>query len=289
MPEARWSIIIHGGAKTIAPARRDRNRAGCLAAVEAGARVLRDGGQATEAAVAAIRALEDNPAFNAGLGCVLNADGKAELDAALMDGETLDLGAVAALQGVRNPIDVCRAMLRDAPVLLVGEGAHCYAKEKGVALVDPDFHVLTQVEADEACDTVGCVAFDQEGRLASGTSTGGLSGVRPGRVGDSPIPGCGLYAENGVGGVAFSGDGESILRLALAGRLMHDLRAFSAHKAARRAIGQMSRVGGEAGVIVIDGQGRPSFAHNSQNFAVAVATSEAAAQAFLEQSAEENS
>lgn len=289
MPEARWSIIIHGGAKTIAPARRDRNRAGCLAAVEAGAQVLRDGGQATEAVVAAIRALEDNPAFNAGLGCVLNADGKAELDAALMDGETLDLGAVAALQGVRNPIDVCRAMLRDAPALLVGEGAHRYAKEKGVALVDPDFHVLTQVEADEACDTVGCVAFDQEGRLASGTSTGGLSGVRPGRVGDSPIPGCGLYAENGVGGVAFSGDGESILRLALAGRLMHDLRAFSSHKAARLAIGQMSRVGGEAGVIVIDGQGRPSFAHNSQNFAVAVATSEAAAQAFLEQSAEENS
>lgn len=287
MSEVRWSIIIHGGAKTIAPARRDRNRAGCLEAVEAGAAVLRAGGPATEAVVAAIRALEDNPAFNAGLGCVLNADGKAELDAALMDGETLDLGAVAALQGVRNPIEVCQAMLRDQPALLAGEGAHRYAEEKGVALVEPGFHVLSQVEADEACDTVGCVAFDQAGRIASGTSTGGLSGVRPGRVGDSPIPGCGLYAENGIGGVSFSGDGESILRLALAGRLMHDLPSAGGREAARRAIAQMERVGGEAGVIVIDAQGQPAFAHNSQNFAVAYATSDRAPEAFLEQPPEE--
>jgi beta-aspartyl-peptidase (threonine type) len=276
----RWAIIVHGGAKTIRPDREAPSRAGCLAAVEAGQAVLEAGGAAIDGVVAAIKVLEEDRTFNAGYGAVLNASGQSELDAALMDGEHLDLGAVAAVRGVRNPIDLCRAMLMDAPVLLVGEGAVAYAREKGVALCDPAFHAVGDRD-DMGCDTVGCVALDVSGHIAAGTSTGGLSGVRPGRVGDSPIPGCGLYAEDAVGGVSFSGDGESILRLALAGRLMAVLPQLGAGQAAEQAIGQMPRVGGEAGCIVIDALGRPDFAHNSQHFAVAVATSDRPAVAFL--------
>jgi beta-aspartyl-peptidase (threonine type) len=276
-----WSIIVHGGAKTIRPDRQDANRKGCLAAVAAGQAMLEAGGSAVDAVVAAITVLEDDPNFNAGYGSVLNADGEVELDAALMDGATLDVGAVAALAGARNPIAVCKAMLREPSVLIVGDGALRYARDIGATICDPADLKAAEIVADEACDTVGCVAFDAHGDLAAGTSTGGLSGVRPGRVGDSPIPGSGLYAENGVGGVSFSGEGESILRLALAGRLMHGLATTGAHGAAKAAIAQMPRVGGEAGCIVLGPRGEPAFAHNSGNFAVALATHERAAQAYL--------
>lgn len=268
----RWSLLIHGGAKTIRPDRAESNRAGCLAALASGREVLAAGGSAVDAVVAAIRVLEDDPVFNAGFGSVLNSDGEVELDAALIDGATLDVGSVAAVRGVRHPIEAARALLRDEPVFLVGEGAARYAAEKGVGLCDPKFHVAPEMLADEACDTVGCVALDLHGDFAAGASTGGLDSVRPGRVGDAPIPGCGLAAENGLGAVAFSGDGESILRLTLAGRVMHDLRAQGAQGAAGRAIGQLPRVGGEAGCIVLGAQGDVGIAHNSANFAFGFAS-----------------
>lgn len=282
MPET-WSIIVHGGAKTIRESRQDANRRGCLAAVAAGQAVLEVGGAAVDAVVAAIKVLEDDPTFNAGYGSVLNSDGDVELDAALMDGATLDVGAVAALAGVRNPIAVCESLLRDKPVLLVGEGALRYARASGADICDPTELRADEIVADEACDTVGCVAYDRHGNIAAGTSTGGLDGVHPGRVGDSPIPGAGLYAENGVGGVSFSGEGESILRLALAARLMHVLASTSASSAASFAIDQMPRVGREAGCIVLGPKGEPAFAHNSGNFAVALATHDREAEAFLHQ------
>ena len=279
----RWSILVHGGAKTIRAERQAANRAGCLAAVEAGQQVLRDGGSAVDAVVAAIRVLEDDPTFNAGYGSVLNSDGDVECDAALMDGQTLDVGAVAALRGVKNPITAARALLKDQPVLLVGEGAHRYAAEKGLELCGAADLLPPEILADEACDTVGCVALDTDGHLASGTSTGGLSGVRPGRVGDSPIPGCGLLAEDGVGAIAFSGDGESILRLTLASRIVQSMSALGPADAAAQGIAQMSRVGGEAGCILLDADGRPAVAHNSQNFAFGFASEAAPAAAFLHQ------
>ncbi len=280
MPE-RWSLLVHGGAKTIRPERAEANRGGCLAALDAGRAVLMAGGSAVNAVVAAILALEDDPTFNAGYGSVLNSDGEVELDAALMDGATLDVGSVAAVRGVRNPIDLAKALLRDQPVFLVGEGAARYAAEKDVELCDPGFHVAEELLADEACDTVGCVAFDMHGDLAAGASTGGLHGVRPGRVGDAPIPGCGLAAENGLGAVAFSGDGESILRLTLAGRLMRNLEDMGPVGAANRAIGQLARVGGEAGCIVLDALGEPAVAHNSQHFAFGFASWDRAPTAYL--------
>jgi beta-aspartyl-peptidase (threonine type) len=272
--------MVHGGAKSIRPSRRQANRDGCLAALLVGADILRAGGSAVDAAVAAVRVLEDNPAFNAGFGSVVNGEGEIELDGAVMDGATLDVGAVAALRGVHSAVEVAHAMLRDAPCLLVGPGAARYAAEKGLRLCDPDFHIAPE-PADEACDTVGCVALDRHGHLACATSTGGLNGVRAGRVGDAPLPGCGFAAEDGVGATVLSGDGESIMRLTLAGRVMADLRNVEPDLAAKQAVAQMARVGGEAGLLILDAQGRMAVAHNSENFAFGVAAHDRPPTAFV--------
>lgn len=265
-----WSLIVHGGAKPIAPDQAAANHAGCLAATIAGAAVLRDGGSAVDAAVAAIRILEDDPTFNAGRGSVANADGEQEMDAALMDGATLDLGAVAAVRRLRNPIEAAHAMLRAAPTLLVGPGAERVAAGHGIALLEPGW-AATPAE-DSGHDTVGCVARDALGRFAAGTSTGGLTGTDAGRVGDSPLAGCGLYADDPIGAVSLSGDGESIMRTMLAARVMQALADRPAGAAARSAFDHLRRVGGEAGAIAIDRDGRPGIAHNSSHFALGLAS-----------------
>jgi L-asparaginase / beta-aspartyl-peptidase len=275
-----WSIIVHGGAGRLRVGREDRKRRGCLQAVAAGQAILSAGGSAIDAVEAAIRVMEDDPVFNAGYGSVLNADGQVETDAAIMDGETLDVGSIGALSGVRNPISVAKALLGELTVLLVGEGARRFAESHGGDLCAPG-DLIAPEPADETHDTVGAVAYDSQGRMAAGTSTGGIRGAPAGRVGDSPIPGAGLYAENDVGGAAFSGDGESILRLGLATRLICDLAEQDAPEAARRAIRLMDRVGGEAGVIVLGPSGEPTFAHNSPHFAVAFATDAQPARVFL--------
>ncbi len=271
MSAGNWAIAVHGGAKDIPPGARAANEAGCRRALEAGAGVLRGGGTAVDAVEAAIRVLEDDPTFNAGHGAVPTARGEAETDAALMDGETLDIGAVAALRGVRNPVSVARLMLRDEPVLLVGEGARVYATERGAALARPGEMVAEG--SDSRHDTVGCVALDTTGHLAAGTSTGGLAGTLPGRVGDSPLPGCGFYAEDGVGATALSGDGERIARTLLAAQVMRHLPDQGPQGAADAAIKRLARVGGEAGCIVLSPDGQVGWAHNSAQFAVGWVTS----------------
>ena len=275
-----WSIIVHGGAGLIKPERREAKRAATLAAVQAGAVVLAAGGTAVEAVVAAVRLMEDDPHFNAGFGAVLNADRRVELDSALMDGATLDLGGVAAVQGVKNPIEVAHLMLRDEPVLLAGDGARRYAAEKGAAMIDPEAMIAPHRRTDDVADTVGCVVFDVEGNFAAGTSTGGRPGKRPGRIGDSPIPGAGLYAQNGVGAVSLSGEGELILRRILGARLVADLETTDAATAADRAIGAMGGQGG-VGCIVLGADGGPAFAHNAPDFAVAMEQAGKPARAFL--------
>jgi L-asparaginase / beta-aspartyl-peptidase len=277
-----WALVVHGGAKEIAPEQEEANRRGCLAALAAGQALLEQGGSAVDAVEAAIRVLEDDPTFNAGFGSDRNADGAVEMDAALMDGATLDIGAVAAIQGVRHPISVAKRMLSEPPTLLVGPGARRFAAEHGAQLCDPEEMIAGQPDAPEPKhhwhDTVGCVALDQSGRIAAGTSTGGLDGTLPGRVGDSPLPGCGFYAGNAIGGVAFSGDGESIARTLLAARVMQALeRDGSPHAAVEAALGILARVGGEAGGIALDRHGRVGWAHNSSHFAVAWITSGMAA------------
>jgi beta-aspartyl-peptidase (threonine type) len=274
---SRWAVIVHGGAKDIAPQDEDRNRRGGLEAAAAGAAVLERGGPAVEAVEAAIRVLEDDPTFNAGFGSVLTRDGRVEMDAALMDGSTLDIGAVAAVPGVRHPISVARLLVPERPTLVVGEGAREFAVGRGAEVCPPQDMIAPQdhvSEASRAHDTVGCVALDRSGHVAAGTSTGGLPDTMPGRVGDSPLPGCGFYADDLAGGVAFSGDGEDISRTMLAARVIQALEGGQAPRdAASSAIARLGRTGGEAGAIVIDARGEIGWAHNSTHFAVAWKTS----------------
>jgi isoaspartyl peptidase/L-asparaginase-like protein (Ntn-hydrolase superfamily) len=292
MPEARverdarrdWAIIVHGGAKDIAPDQQQAHRDGCIAALAAGQAILETGGSALDAVEGAVRALEDNPIFNAGYGSVRNAKGQVECDAAIMDGASLAVGGVAAVSTVRHPISVATAMLGETPVLLVGQGAEDFAREHGGEICDPAELIADRpstVGYDPGCDTVGCVALDRQGNIAAGTSTGGLTGCHQGRVGDSPLPGCGLYAENDVGGVSLSGDGESLIRTTLAARVMRGLEASGPEAAIAAAFARLAKVGGEAGIIVIDGQGQVAWNHNSAQFAVAHARAGQPAKAFV--------
>lgn len=280
-----WALIVHGGAKDIPPARQDAHRRGCLAAVEAGAAVLKIGGSAVTAVEAAIRVLEDDPIFNAGRGSVLNAEGEVECDAAIMDGTDLSVGGVAAARTLLHPISVARAMLTERPVLLVGRGAEAFARQHGAEICSP--HHLIASNDDPGCDTVGCVALDRDGRVAAGTSTGGLRGAAAGRVGDSPLPGCGLYADDAIGGVSLSGEGESIIRTTLASRLIQALETLEPRLAIDQALEHLARVGGDAGLIVIDRYGRMGWGHNSKNFAVGRASKRKPAAAFVHQSEDE--
>jgi len=279
----KWAIIVHGGAHTIGAEKIEPHKAGCLRAVDAASTLLETGASSLEAVEAAIRTLEGDPIFNAGFGSMLNADGEAEMDAAIMEGEHLAAGAVAAIQGVRHPISVARRLLETDTVLLSGEGAHRFAIDQGAELCRPNEMIHEEQvlawranKAKRGSDTVGCVALDARGNFAAGTSTGGLMHKPKGRIGDSPLIGLGLYADNAAGGCALTGDGESIMRMALAHRIIDSmLHGADADHAADEAIAVMARrVGGEAGCIVLDRQGRIGFAHNSDHLAHAYRTAE---------------
>ena len=301
------ALIVHGGAGHIPAERHDAARAGCRAAVEAGWGALLAGGSALDAAQAAIMALEDNPSFNAGTGATLTSDGRVELDAGLMDGETLAVGAVAAVERVKNPVALARAVLASPHVLLIGAGAEQFATESGIALIDSQTLVTEAQRArwrqgysdaeaqDDAAlrglrgldtgggggqhihsdsdkhGTVGAVAIDARGRIAAGASTGGLAGKHPGRVGDTPLPGCGYIAEDGIGGVSSTGHGEAFIRLTLARRALEFIASgMSAQEAAEAAIRVLGeRTDGQGGMIILDAQGRPGFARNTPAMAYA--------------------
>lgn len=265
---SHWALVLHGGQREIPPDEHDATRAGCQAALGVGTAVLRRGGPALEAVEAVLRVLEDDPVFNAGRGSARNADGEVEMDAAIMDGATLDIGAVAAIRGVPHPVSVARRMLRAQPILLVAEGARRFAERQGAELAAPS----AAAGGMPRQDTVGCVALDMEGHLAAATSTGGLDGSHAGRVGDSPMPGCGFYAEDAVGAVAFSGTGEHIARAMLAARVMGAIEAGTLPEAAMQAaIRRVEALGGEAGGIALDRHGRIGWTHNGPNFAVGLA------------------
>ncbi|PVM93657.1 isoaspartyl peptidase/L-asparaginase [Caulobacter endophyticus] len=281
-----WAIIVHGGARAIAPDKVKAHEAGCLAAVAAGAAVLEAGGCAASAVEAAIRLLENDQTFNAGQGSVRNASGDVECDAAIMDGEDLAVGAVAAVRTIRNPISAAAAMLSEPAVLLVGSGAEAFADARGLARIEPE-RLAALAPSTDGCDTVGCVAFDSAHRLAAGASTGGLQGSTPGRVGDTPLPGCGLYADNTIGATCLSGDGESLIRVTLASRFMRHLETLDPDAAAKAALAALARVGGEAGLVAIDRHGQIGWDHNSPQFAVAYARAGRSARAFVSKRQEE--
>jgi L-asparaginase / beta-aspartyl-peptidase len=259
------ALIVHGGAGAD-PGGRDELRAGMREAVGAGWRALAAGGTALDAVEAAVRSLEDHPRFNAGRGSVLTSAGTVETDASIMEGDRLRNGAVASVGGVANPVTLARRILEDGHhSFFVGPGALARARALGVPLCDPaqlvTEHQRQRLAAVQA-GTVGAVALDRAGTIAAATSTGGTAGKLPGRVGDSALIGCGTYAESTLGGVSCTGDGEAIIRVALARRTLEILRSVAdpAH-AAEVALGVLVEEGhGQGGLIVVDWRGRMGWA-----------------------------
>lgn len=256
------AIIVHGGAGLVAAERHDRLRAGVRAAAAVGNAVLDGGGSALDAVVAAVRVLEDDPEFNAGTGAALTRDGTVETDAAVMDGDTRRAGAVAAVPDLANPILLARAVLDAGEhVLLAGPAAWQFAGEVGIAPAPPGSlitararqHLQDAVAREREGGTVGAVARDRSGGLAAATSTGGTVRKRPGRIGDSPIPGAGTWADRELA-VSATGDGEAILRVALARTIAaYAATGLTAREAATAALAELQRfTGGTAGVIVLD-------------------------------------
>ncbi len=280
------SLIVHGGAWNIPDSAVEDCREGCRRALEAGWAVLARGGQALDAIEAAIIVLEDDPTFDAGIGSHLNLDGRAELDAIVMDGATLKAGAVAGVQRIRNPIRLARKVMESSEhMMLVAAGAEQFAREQGLPLCDPEELVLdrermawrrcredrhaAEHHVDHAMGTVGAVAMDARGHLIAGTSTGGTCCKHAGRVGDSPLIGCGCYCDAEAGGVSCTGLGEAIMRVVMAKTAVEFLRAGqspdAAAKAAARVLHQRGR--GTGGLILLDKNGTPGFAFNTPRMA----------------------
>jgi beta-aspartyl-peptidase (threonine type) len=294
------AFAIHGGAGTIrredvTPEVEAQYRAALRVALEAGYQVVQNGGAATDAVKAAIVTMEDSPLFNAGKGAVFTTDAKQELDASIMDGSTLDTGAVTGVEHIKNPILLADAVRRTSRhMLFAGYGAELFARDRGFELVTQDyFHVDSRWQAllrakaggsrfnfgDEparaaarpaphtAADlgTVGAVALDRDGDLAAGTSTGGLTNKPVGRIGDSPIIGAGTYADNDTVAVSATGTGEFFIRLSVA----HDISALIEYaqmrvdRAAQTAIDKVGGLGGDGGVIALDRRGRLAMPFNT--------------------------
>ena len=271
-PEFRTAIIVHGGAGPIKddslPARLD----GCQAAARAGWKILQQGGSALDAAEASVVVLEDNSLFNAGTGSTLNSVGKVEMDAAIMEGSSLRAGAVAAVSGIKNPIKLARRVLEDGRhVMLACEGALMFARQIGFPEVDPDRLIVAREKKrwESSHGTVGCVAFDAAGRLAVATSTGGIFNKLPGRVGDSPLLGCGTYAEDG-GAASCTGHGEAIVRVVLAKSAVEFLRlGTDPESAAKQAVELLAaKTGSAGGLILIDRRGGIGYARDTTHMPV---------------------
>lgn len=313
--DAGWSLAIHGGAGTIArenmtPEQDAAYRAALQRALDAGAAVLRDGGSAMEAIQAAIEPMEDDALFNAGRGAVLTWDGDIELDASIMDGRTRDAGAVAGVTGIRHPIELARLVMTDSPhVMLAGKGAETFAEERGLERMPREWFEterrkealerlkaerLSALDVDIKFGTVGAVARDSKGNLAAGTSTGGMTGKRWGRVGDAPVIGAGTYADNRACAVSATGWGEFFIRVGVAQeictriRLVRQQAAFASGGAqhaewlARQdyvqritdaVLAEVEELGGDGGVIVVTPLEDPVFGLNTSGMYRGRATS----------------
>jgi L-asparaginase / beta-aspartyl-peptidase len=271
---ARPALIVHGGAGSVPVAERPQRQAAVERALAAGWALIGNG--ALESVVAAVRRLEDEPLLNAGIGACLNLEGEVELDAGVMEGTELRAGGVGAVRDVRHPIDLAVEVMRDGRhVLLAGDGASRFARSRGVETCDPSIFIIDrdrQQQGGEG-DTVGAVARDSKGHLAVAVSTGGVHNKWPGRIGDSPIPGAGIFADDRFGAVCGTGQGEAFMRLALS-RLMvieleHGMDAAAVANGAVALLGTaMQSVGG---VIVIGREGSPRAAFNTAAMPFAIA------------------
>jgi beta-aspartyl-peptidase (threonine type) len=288
------AIVIHGGAGTITkenmtPAMEAQYRGKLTEALEAGFAILKDGGSSLDAVEATIRIMEDSPLFNAGRGAVFTNQGRNEMDASIMDGATLNAGAVASVTDIKNPISAARRVMTESRhVMLVGDGAATFAREQGLEMADSayfwtqrrwealqkakereaskkDARLTPPVPTGRHLGTVGCIALDQNGNIAAGTSTGGLTNKRWGRVGDSPIIGAGTYADNQTCGVSGTGVGEYFMR----GLIAYDVSALmmyrgrSLEQAAAEVIGKLTAMGGDGGFIALDKDGNIAMPFNT--------------------------
>jgi len=288
------AIIVHGGAWYIAPDRVEAYGDGCRRAATEGWSALLEGASALDAVELAVRILEDDPTYDAGRGSYFNKEGVVQLDAIIMDGASLDFGAVGAVERVRHPISLARAVLqRGEHRFVVGRGAESLSESLGLPLCSredllgkgddggwapPSVNRLGGSENSlprgyAAADTVGAVAIDTDGHLAVATSTGGTPDKWPGRIGDSPLVGCGAYADDLVGAAAATGSGEALMRIVTSKTAVDYLaQGMDAQEAAETTIGLLwKRTRGYGGVIVIDREGRIGLAHNTPNLSYAYA------------------
>jgi beta-aspartyl-peptidase (threonine type) len=288
------SLIVHGGAGDIPDEAVEACNDGCRRALADGWAVLTSGGSALEAVEASIITLEDDPVFDAGYGSHLNRDGQVECDAIVMDGASLRAGAAAGLHRLKNPIRLARKILEECPhMMLIAEGAERFAQDSGLVLCKPEelvseaeWQAYLRCSKDEHAaehhrghdqGTVGAVAIDQQGRLFAATSTGGTCCKLPGRVGDSPLIGCGCYADSQAGGVSCTGYGEAIMKIVMAKTavdfLLRDSRAAennltAAQRAATDAVQLLADRGkGTGGLILLDRSGTPGLAFNTPRMA----------------------
>jgi beta-aspartyl-peptidase (threonine type) len=291
------ALVVHGGAWNIPDSGVEASREGVQAALTLGWHALSEGASALDVVEMTVRALEDDPHFDAGRGSRLNREGRVELDASVMVGTRLEAGAVAAIQKVQHPISVARRVMeRSEHVMLVGDGARDFAEEEGaelcrtrdllvgreherymrvlageIDLVDEEFDPGWPDSGPEG--TVGAVALDAHGCIVAGTSTGGTQHKHPGRVGDTPIIGAGTYADDLVGGASATGWGEGILRVALTKGAIDQMAAgLDPIEAGRMALKTLKRINGRAGLILLDRAGRVASVFNTPRMARGWAT-----------------
>jgi len=292
-----WAIVIHGGAgamstENLSPELDREYRAALTDALNAGKKILAEGGTALDAAEQTVRLMEDNPLFNAGKGAVFTHEGRNELDAAIMDGSNLAAGAVAGVTDIRNPITAARTVMTNSPhVMLTGAGASQFAKEQGLEIVPPSyfytdrrFNELQEVLKRDKNGTVGCCALDRQGNLAAATSTGGMTNKRYNRIGDAPIIGAGTYANNNTCAVSATGHGEFFIRWTVA----HDISALMEYKglslkeASELVVNdKLVKAGGSGGVICVDRLGNVSMPFNSKGMFRGFATADGKEGVFI--------
>ena len=294
-----FTLVIHGGAGNITPAmmseqQEEEYNFGLKAALDSGTEVLKGGGSAVDAVVAAIMTLEDNPIFNAGRGSVFTKKGINEMDACIMDGKDLSAGAIAGVRNIKNPIVLAKeVMLHSGHVFLSGSGAAEFALKQGIEMAtdeylfnkmryeqwleirDSDFYQLDHKEdnlkgtapnPDHKFGTVGAVACDSNGNLAAGTSTGGMTNKRFGRIGDSPVVGSGTYANNSSCAISCTGHGEFFLRAVVAHDVscLMEYKGLSLQEACDVVVkDKLVKMGGEGGLIAVDAKGNFDFCFNS--------------------------
>ncbi len=282
----QWTLVIHGGAGAISrdrlsPAQEREIRTGLGRALDAGSAILARGGSALDAVTESVRILEDDPLFNAGRGAVFTHDGEIELDASIMDGHSRSAGAVAGVSTTRNPVLLARRVMEDSPhVFLSRKGADRFAVEQGLEQVDPDWFAtperrrqwkefrarkIGRFDVDVKYGTVGAVALDMSGHVAAATSTGGLTGKRWGRIGDSPVIGAGTYADDRACAVSSTGAGEYFIRIGVAHEICARVRlkGESLQAAADAVVAELTEMGGTGGVIATGPGGELVWSFNA--------------------------